>query len=514
MPIVQQGQINPIGSNVPNWWVQIMQPSAAPIVGAQSNVSALVGTASWGPVNQIAYGGGIADYKAQFGPIMPRKYDMGAHVTIQGMQGASMFMFVRVTDGTDTSATGTITAASAADATAIALAINSGQSSIRGASALINASANNAVVTLSSKYTGSYGNNTAISVATGTRLNTTKVTVSMPGRNVETFDNLGAASATVASITLAGGTDGYTGVTSTSLVGVDGTNRTGMYALRKSGAAVVSLCDADDSTQWASQAAFGLGENCYVIGTGPAGDTIANAVSTKNTAGIDNWCFRLQFGDWTYFNDTDNGLIRLVSPQAAIAGLRAAYAPHLSLLNRPMQGIVGTQRNGLPGTSVTRPYSDADLLQLANAGIDVISNPSVGGNFFSSRIGHNTSSNPLTRGDNYTSLTNFIAKSIGGWSGQWVGKLQTIDQRRQAKAGLDGFFASLQNQGMIGAVNGGPAFWTKLDAGNNPLSQVSLGIEQADVKVQYWSVIETFLVNVEGSQATVIPSGAPVPAAQ
>jgi hypothetical protein len=302
-------------------------------------------------------------------------------------------------------------------------------------------------------------------------------------------------------------------VTSASLVGTDGTVRTGMYALRKAGASVAMLCDADDSTQWASQSAFGLGEGIYMFGTGPAGDTITNAVSIKASAGIDNWCFRLSFGDWIYYSDTDNGQIRLVSPQSILAGLRAALSPQYSLLNQPLQGVVGTQRNGTPGTAANRPYSDAELLQLANAGIDVVSNPSVGGNYFASRIGHNTSSNPLTRGDNYSSLTNFIARSLAGWSGQWVGKLQTQDQRAIAKAGLDNFFSNMEGQGMIGAVNGGPSFWTKLDAGNNPLSQVSIGIEQADIKVQYFSVIETFLVNVEGSQATVIPSGNPTPVA-
>jgi hypothetical protein len=62
----------------------------------------------------------------------------------------------------------------------------------------------------------------------------------------------------------------------------------------------------------------------------------------------------------------------------------------------------------------------------------------------------------------------------------------------------------MEQQGMIGAVNGGPAFSVQIDAANNPMNRVALGYMQADVKVIYLSVIEKFIVNVEGSQATVI----------
>mgnify|MGYP003344434694 FL=1 len=39
---------------------------------------------------------------------------------------------------------------------------------------------------------------------------------------------------------------------------------------------------------------------------------------------------------------------------------------------------------------------------------------------------------------------------------------------------------------------------------NNPLSRVALGYMQADVQVTYLSVVEKFLVNLEGSQATTV----------
>ena len=43
-----------------------------------------------------------------------------------------------------------------------------------------------------------------------------------------------------------------------------------------------------------------------------------------------------------------------------------------------------------------------------------------------------------------------------------------------------------------------------LDNSNNPPDRGALGYQQADVKVIYLSVIEKFLVNVEGGQSVTI----------
>ncbi|WP_102033302.1 hypothetical protein [Candidatus Glomeribacter gigasporarum] len=62
----------------------------------------------------------------------------------------------------------------------------------------------------------------------------------------------------------------------------------------------------------------------------------------------------------------------------------------------------------------------------------------------------------------------------------------------------------MEQQGMIGAVNGGPAFTVQIDDKNNPDESVALGYLQADVKVVYLSVIEKFLINVEGGPSVRI----------
>ena len=154
-----------------------------------------------------------------------------------------------------------------------------------------------------------------------------------------------------------------------------------------------------------------------MIDCGPSGDTIANAATTKTSAGIDTYVIKILFGDWIYWLDTTNGgQVRLISPTAFSAGLLANLSPEQSSLNKQVQAVVGTQK-----TYTNTVYSQADLAQLAAAGIDVITNPAPGGAYFAPVIGRNASSNAVIHGDNYTRLTNFIASTINAWMGQVVG---------------------------------------------------------------------------------------------
>src|ERR1700712_2524964 len=104
MPIVQQGNINTTALVVPDLYVQIVPPQNLVLNGVPTNVVGVVGTASWGPVNEPAIVGSMADYARQFGFIVPRKYDMGTQVATAVQQGAQSFRCVRVTDGTDIAA--------------------------------------------------------------------------------------------------------------------------------------------------------------------------------------------------------------------------------------------------------------------------------------------------------------------------------------------------------------------------------------------------------------------------
>lgn len=501
MSVVQAGSINTTALVVPGLFVQIVPPSVTLLNGLPTNILGVVGTATWGPVNAPTIIGSMAMYAQQFGAIQARKYDLGTAVAAAVLQGANNFRCVRVTDGTDTAASVTL---------------------------LTNC------ITIASKYTGSLGNSGQIIIGTGTAASSSKATITMPGLVPEVFDNLtgtgnalwiamasainngqsglrgpsqfivatagaGVAAPTLGANAFTGGTDGATTITASVLVGVDTVPRKGMYALRNTGTSIAMLADADDSTQWSLQVAYGYSEGTYMIMTGPAGDTITNATTTKATAGIDAYIAKLLFGDWIYFSDTVNNVVRLISPQGFSAGRLANLSPEQSSLNKPLYGIVGTQKSYQNLT-----YSDAELTLLGQSGIDVITNPIPAGNSFGARFGHNSSSNAVTNGDNYTRMTNYIAYTLNGGMGLFIGQLQSVTVRRQAAATISAFLEALAGQNMIGSADGTQPYSVQIDSTNNPQNRVALGYMQADVKVRYLSVIEKFIINVEGGQSVVI----------
>ena len=55
-------------------------------------------------------------------------------------------------------------------------------------------------------------------------------------------------------------------------------------------------------------------------------------------------------------------------------------------------------------------------------------------------------------------------------------------------------------QGLLGSVDGTMPFTVICDTSNNPLSRTSLGYVQSDAQVQYQSINERFIVNVEGGR--------------
>jgi hypothetical protein len=308
---------------------------------------------------------------------------------------------------------------------------------------------------------------------------------------------VGVSTPTSATTTLSGGTDGVATLSGSVLIGQDTVPRKGMYALRNTGASVAMLADCDDTTTFTTQVSYGLSEGTYMVGTTPAGDSISTAVTNKASAGIDSYAFKYIFGDWVYFNDTVNGVQRLISPQGFIAGRLANLSPEQSSLNKPLYGVVGTQKS-----YSNQVYSAAELQTLGQAGIDVIANPSPGGTYFSARFGHNSSSNSVINGDNYTRMTNYIAATLSAGMGNFVGKLQSQQAndptRRQVKATLDNFFFGMQSQRQL------DDFSVQCDLNNNAPSRIALGYLQADCKVRYLGVVEKLIVNVEGSQGTVI----------
>jgi phage tail sheath protein FI len=509
MPVAQLGSVNTTSLVVPDLYVQIVSPQNLVLNGVPTSIVGVVGTASWGPVGQPTIIGTMTDYVAAFGSIMTRKYDMGTHVATAVQQGAQNFRCVRVTDGTDAAAY-TIIPATNASFTAL--------------------------------HTGSLGNQISMSLAPSSKPSSWKLTVSLPGYAPEIFDGLvgdgldfwngvsaavntgqgpqrgpsalviataGGTTASPTSFALnlgatSAGSDGASSIGSMGLVGSDGAYRTGMYALRSQGCGLALLADCDDPTTWTTQAAFGLAEGMYMMLTGPAGDTIANAVSTKALAGLDSYAAKLMFGDWLWWNDQTNMTVRLVSPQGFVAGRLANLSPEQSSLNKPLYGIVASQRTGSPNTTQATTYSAAELATLFESGLDLICTPQPAGTFWGVRAGHNSSSNTAICGDNYTRLTNYIAETLAAGMGQYVGEVINNDLFAQIRATLTSFLNNMLSQGMLSSTTGSMPFSVVCDLSNNPSTRTGLGYVQADVQVQYQAINERFIVNVEGGQTVQI----------
>jgi phage tail sheath protein FI len=506
MSIVQQGAINTTALVVPGLYVQIVPPQNLVLNGVPTNVVGVVGTAQWGPVGQPVICSSMADFAIAFGAIQNRTYDLGTAVAVAVQQGASNFRAVRVTDGTDVAA-----------------------------SVIVLTSC----ITFTALYSGTLGNAVTVTVSNGQKASSYNVTVAMPGQQPEQFTNItgsgnalwvamaaainsgqsaarpaskiimatagvGTTAAALVAYPLASGTDGVTTITTTVLVGVDTAPRKGMYALRGQGCTIGVLADGTDYTQWSTMLAFGLAEGIYMIAAHVSGQSIATAVTNTATAGADGYGIKIMHGDWLWWFDQVNGVQRLVSPQGFVAGRLANLSPEQSSLNKTLYSIVGSQKSGAPGTSQLGRYSDAEKQTLFSAGIDVICNPSPGGNFWSVGLGHNGASNPSVNGDNYTRMTNYIAATLNAGMGVYVGPVINARLLQRVKATLISFLQNMLSQGLLGSLDGSVPFGVVCDTSNNPLIRTALGYVQADVQVQYQGINEKFIVNVEGGQTVQV----------
>jgi len=495
--IIKGGNLNISAINVPGGYVQEIAPPPA-LQGAPSNILGIVGVGKWGPVNSPV----IGDYAAglaSFGNMSTHANDIMTQAYLAALQGVNNFRFVRVTDGTDVAAS--VTLMDVASTPAIG-------------------------ATLTSIHTGTGGNGLKPTITAGNGTGLYSVILPTPNGSPEQFTNIGGSGATfwtnlvsainngqsgvrgpsqawVASIgagtaapnvttwgTSASGTDGNTTITAVIMLGTDGTTRTGMYALRNTGCSVAFLAGVTDATGWANQIALANSEGWEVILLGAAGQSISTAITAKATAAVDDTCFKVLLGDWIYFQDTINNQLRLVSPQGITAGIRATLSPEQSILNKPVYGVVATQKS-----SANQIYSYADLSALATARIDVIGAPSPGGNYFSHLLGINGISNVGTMGDEFTTLTNFLAKSVNGNIGIFVGRLQTPDEQREAGDFIEDWLQGLKDQGVI------QDYSVQLNASNNPQNSVELGFQVANVMVKYFGVVRYFIVNLIGGSS-------------
>lgn len=391
--------------------------------------------------------------------------------------------------------------------------------------------------TITSFYTGILGNGETWAIATGSSSTaaapTWRISLSIPGFPTETYDNIGgtgnafwvnlaaainngnsalrgpsqiaiatAGAGTTAAAatngTLSGGTDGVASITSSVLLGSDTAGaRKGMYAFRNSGASDLVIPDLSDSTQEANIIAFGQSEGILCHVGGPAGETPATAASTESTAGINNQWIKRYVGDWVYWNDTLNAQQRIISPATFGAVTMSTLPPQASGLNKAVYGVVSTQRNRSGNV-----YGEDELTTLKTNNIEVICNPIPAGPGFGMRIGCVKSSLSGANTDNWPRLTSFIARSLTGPGalGTLIGRTVTPQFFDDGYDMLDGFLSGLQTNGTI------QAYSITFSAANNPQSQVAAGLVVAQVLIQYLSIAQVFLVNLQSGATVVIPA--------
>jgi len=511
MPIYQAGQLNVTALNAPGVYLQI-QPPPPIINGVATNLLGLVGVGSWGPVNSATLIGSGNDQANWLGSPQVRKYDLSTAVQVALAAGANAIQYVRVTDGTDAAAS---------------CPVKDTAGTITG-------------LTLTAIYTGTIGNTLTAAITTGTAASSYKLTLTRPGFTPEVFDNVtgsgtalwqafvnavnlgtsarGPSQLFVATIgtstavpsvvntfTSTGGLDGVSSIADTALVGTDGTSATrkGMFALRSSGVQVATLVDHTDSTAWSSILAFALSEGIYFGVQGASGSSYTTVSTSLNTAGADGYGLKVFVGDWIYWQDNTNGVQRLLGPTTFWAPNQASMAPHLSSLNDPIFGIASTQR-----VSQKNTYSGPEIGQILTSRLDVITNPSPGGNYYACQTGKNASSNPATNGDNYTRMINYLALTLSAAFGYAIGKPQTGDLRRDAKTAMQAFLGNLWTAKMIGDVNNEQAvpFTVVLDKTNNTDQAVANGYMQADVAVKFLSIVYFFVINLQGGQTVTVKS--------
>lgn len=508
--IYQVGALNTTALTVPNLYVQIARPATI-LNGVTSGRIGVVGTASWGPINTPLTVGNITDYYNQFGGKAATSADMGIAVDVMMNQGASDFRCVRVTDGTD--------------------------------SAVITYPDENTC--MSARWTGSQGKLIDVSISYPS-VNVCQVDITHPylqgehysfscnGVGSYTWTQLSQALNGVSNLVMlitapatgiapktfnlwanqpSGGSDGGW-PTSSQFIGQDttatniagnsaATPRTGIYSLRGMGCSIGVQLGSQDPSTWSAQSAFGMSEGIYMVASAFPAVTLATTVGYLASSGAASYSLKVMHGDWLNWNDSTFGVIS-VQPSIFAAGILASLSPEQSSLNKRLVGVVGSQKSGLSTNGLSSTYSDAELSSIFSAGIDVIAYPSPGGNYWSCRLGHNTSPNAANNGDNYTRLTNYIAETLASAMGQYVGAVINSGMLSDVRSTVLTFLGTLQDQAILGSVDGSIPYSVVCDASNNPQSRIALGYVQADIAVRYQGINEKFIVNLQGGNSVTV----------
>ena len=344
-------------------------------------------------------------------------------------------------------------------------------------------------ITITALYTGVGGNAVSVKIAASAALNSYDVLIVPPygnlaetyraipvanfWRNLATYINNGQSSVRGASFTvkatalnpgvgaptigtavLTGGTDGRSGVTTAIMLGsATASPPTGIWALANLNPSVgiawmTGLSDYVNAS--ATLLSFNLLAGCSSLIALPTGLTASAAVAAAQSAAVADPSF-IYTKDWIYFFDTVNNQQRLVPENAVVGGTWAKLTPEQSPGNKPVQLVIGTERNN-PQTG-NLPYTQSDLALLEGSGIFTVTNPIPGGQVFGNRHGQTSSLQTVTAPAEYWRMTMYLARSAAHFLGQYVDQLQSQQNndplRQMVKLQSNNFLAILEGFGQI-----------------------------------------------------------------
>jgi hypothetical protein len=304
--------------------------------------------------------------------------------------------------------------------------------------------------------------------------------------------------------TMTGGVNGDTSITSSQQLGTNAaTPSTGMYAMEGQGVQQFTLCGNTSSTTWSAGLAFAQGIGALFVMAFPASTDSKTAIAAKKAGGGDN-AYGLWVKDWVQVLDTQNDVLRLISPAGIALGKVASMSPEQSPGNKPVVGVLNTER-----TLAEQPYLPTEVADLTNAGINFITNPVPGGNYFALRHGLNGSSNNAINDIPWTRMTNFIAYSLNQSLGEFIDMTQSAQPgdptRDAAETKLRNFFRRLKNPPvrMIDDFSVDMSFG---DSGVNTAQSVSEGYMIAEVRVKYLGIVRKFIVTLLGGKTVDVKS--------
>ena len=283
--------------------------------------------------------------------------------------------------------------------------------------------------------------------------------------------------------------------------------KSGMYALSGliGGGLFVLSGNTDLAGTGSAAIALAARENALFIGSFATGTSTAAALALKQSSGLASYSAVL-FKDFAEFTDSVNNVVSRRVPMTAFAAARTAVtSPETSPANQRINIVTGTERTGAVTQS---PYSPAELFSLELAGINVVTNPVPGGNYFGIRHNKNSLGSGDPRGNiAYSRMTQFLAQSLNSvLAGQFIGLAQSRAAndpvRSRARAFLTDFFQPLKDGSVI------DDFQIVCDTRNNTPATIAAGILRADVTVTYLAIVDKFIMSLTGGQTvslTLVP---------